>query len=300
MKRKYWLITVAVLAFCIAWNIYWNQTIVLRTYEHSSKEVPEAFDGYRVVQLTDIHSVRSEKQRQLIYEKTLEAEPGVICLTGDLVDSRYYASNGIKGESLTLKLIAQLIELAPVYFVYGNHEMILLDDPQRNAFKVALEELGVVFLNNETVHVEASKEDKEEYLVLAGIQDPSTLYKDYQFAYLDNNGERMEAMLDAVTEEIHNEDFTVLLSHRPEYLEMYDQYPVDLCLTGHAHGGQFRLPFIGGIYAPGQGILPKYTFGRYETEDLAMYVGTGIGNSLIPVRIFNPPEIITVVLKCEE
>ena len=117
MKRKYWLITVAVLAFCIAWNIYWNQTIVLRTYEHSSKEVPEAFDGYRVVQLTDIHSVRSEKQRQLIYEKTLEAEPGVICLTGDLVDSRYYASNGIKGESLTLKLIAQLIELAPVYFV---------------------------------------------------------------------------------------------------------------------------------------------------------------------------------------
>ena len=297
MKRKYWLITVAVLAFCIVWNIYWNQTIVLRTYEHSSKEVPEAFDGYRVVQLTDIHSVRSEKQLQLIYEKTAEAEPDMICLTGDLVDSRYYASNGVKGETLTLKLIGQLTEIAPIYFVYGNHEMILLDDPQRNAFKVALEELGVIFLNNEKVCVEATD---GAHLVLAGIQDPSTLYKDYQFAYLSNNSERMEAMLDTVTEGISNDEFTVLLSHRPEYLEMYDQYPVDLCLTGHAHGGQFRLPFIGGIYAPGQGFLPKYTFGVYETEDLAMYVGTGIGNSLIPVRVFNPPEMITVVLKHEK
>jgi predicted MPP superfamily phosphohydrolase len=110
----------------------------------------------------------------------------------------------------------------------------------------------------------------------------------------------MEAMLDAVTVGIRNEDFFVLLSHRPEYLEMYDQYPVDLCLTGHAHGGQFRLPFIGGVYAPGQGFFPKYTAGLYETDDLEMYVGTGVGNSAIPVRIFNPPEILTIILQKEK
>lgn len=296
MKKKYWLIVLAVLAFCVIWNIYWNRTIVVRTYVHSNEDVPESFDGYRIVQLTDIHSVRSEKQGQLIYEKTAAQEPDVICITGDLVDSRYYAANGVEGEALTLELVEKLVQLAPVYFVYGNHEMILLDDPERNAFKVAMEELGVHLLNNEKTNITASEED----IILAGIQDPSTLYKDYQFAYLSNNGERMEAMLDTVTEGIGNDDFVLLLSHRPEYLEMYDQYPVDLCLTGHAHGGQFRLPFIGGIYAPGQGFLPKYTFGLYETDDLEMYVGTGIGNSLIPVRVFNPPEIITVVLECEE
>ena len=144
------------------------------------------------------------------------------------------------------------------------------------------------------------QEGTEEELIIGGIQDPSTLYKDYQFTNLSNNGERMEAMLDVVTEGISNEEFMLLLSHRPEYLEMYDQYPVDLCLAGHAHGGQFRLPFIGGIYAPGQGFFPEYTAGLYATDDLEMYVGTGVGNSVIPVRIFNPPEIITVILKCDE
>ena len=107
----------------------------------------------------------------------------------------------------------------------------------------------------------------------------------------------MEAMLDLVMEGIPEEDFVLMLSHRPEYLELYDQYEIDVCLSGHAHGGQFRIPFVGGVYAPGQGFLPKYTVGVYETEDIALYVGTGIGNSVIPVRVFNPPEILTIILE---
>lgn len=298
MKKKYWLIILAVLAASVAWNVYWNSNIVVRTYTHTNVDVPAAFDGYRIVQLTDIHSVRNENQLQLIFEKTLGQAPDVICITGDLVDSRYYGAHGVEGEALTLKLMEKLVQLAPVYFIYGNHEMILLDDPEHNAFKVALEKLGVQLINNETVRIR--QEGTEEELIIGGIQDPSTLYKDYQFTNLSNNGERMEAMLDVVTEGISNEEFMLLLSHRPEYLEMYDQYPVDLCLAGHAHGGQFRLPFIGGIYAPGQGFFPEYTAGLYATDDLEMYVGTGVGNSVIPVRIFNPPEIITVILKCDE
>lgn len=295
MKKKYWCLIFAVLIASVLWNVYWNSTIVVHTYTHSSTELPEAFDGFRVVQLTDIHSVRSEKQAELIYEKTQEQEPDIICITGDLVDSRYYSLHGVEGEKWTLELAKQLVELAPVYYVYGNHEMILLDDPQNNAFKVALEEMGVIFLNNQVVHLK--DEESGELLYIGGIQDPSTLYKDYRYAFLSNNGERMEAMLDAVSVGIHNEDFFLLLSHRPEYLEMYDQYPVDLCLTGHAHGGQFRFPFIGGLYAPGQGFFPQYTVGLYDTEDLEMYVCAGIGNSVIPVRIFNPPEILTIVLE---
>lgn len=268
---------------------------MVHTYVHGSADVPEEFSGYRIVQLTDIHSVRSEEQGQLIYDKTAEQQPDVICITGDLVDSRYYAEHGVEGEALTLDLLEKLLELAPVYFVYGNHEMILLDHPEKNAFKVALEEMGVHIINNEVTTLQLENSGKEIYI--AGIQDPSTLYKDPVYAYYDTNAERMEAMLDDVMEGIEEEEFLLLLSHRPEYLELYDQYEIDVCLSGHAHGGQFRLPFIGGVYAPGQGFLPKYTVGMYATEDLEMYVGTGIGNSLIPVRVFNPPEILTIELE---
>ena len=295
MKKKYWFLIWAILVASAIWNVYWNSTIVVHTYTHVSEAVPQDFDGCRIVQLTDIHSVRNEKQKQLIYDTTVEQKPDIICVTGDLVDSRYYASNGVEGEKLTLTLMEELVKLAPVYFIYGNHEMILLDDPQNNEFKVAIEEMGVQIINNDVIRFVLNEGD--ESIFIGGIQDPSTLYKDYRYAFLSNNGERMEAMLDAVTVDVHNDDFFLLLSHRPEYLEMYDQYPVDLVLAGHAHGGQFRLPFVGGVYAPGQGFLPKYTVGLYETDDLEMYVGTGIGNSVIPVRIFNPPEILTIILE---
>ena len=298
MKKKYWFLILAILAASVIWNVYWNSRIVVHTYTHVNEEVPQAFDGFRIVQLTDLHSVRSEKQGQLVYDMICGQNPDVICVTGDLVDSRYYAKHGVEGEALTLALMEKLITLAPVYFIYGNHEMILLDDPQNNAFKNALEKLGVQNINNELVCYQRQEDGDKVYI--GGIQDPSTLYKDYRYAFLSNNGERMEAMLDAVTVGVRNEEFFLLLSHRPEYWEMYDQYPVDLVLTGHAHGGQFRLPFIGGVYAPGQGFLPKYTAGLYETDDLEMYVGTGIGNSVIPVRIFNPPEILTIILETQK
>ena len=89
-------------------------------------------------------------------------------------------------------------------------------------------------------------------------------------------------------------------SKYPELIDKYASAGYDLVVAGHAHGGQFRLPFIGGVYAPGQGFLPKYTAGLYETDDLEMYVGTGIGNSVIPVRIFNPPEILTIILETQK
>lgn len=298
MKKKYRFLIWAILVASVIWNVYWNSRIVVHTYTHVNKAVSEEFDGLRVVQLTDLHSVRSDAQGQLVYDTILEQAPDMICVTGDLVDSRFYAKNGVEGEARTLKLMEKLVKLAPVYYIYGNHEMILLDDPQNNTFKKELEKIGVQIINNEVVRY--ARKEGGESIFIGGIQDPSTLYKDYRYAFLSNNGERMEAMLDAVSVGISNEDFLLLLSHRPEYLELYDQYPVDLVLAGHAHGGQFRLPFIGGIYAPGQGFLPKYTVGLYETNDLEMYVGTGIGNSVIPVRVFNPPEILTIILEREK
>lgn len=294
MQKRFKLIMALLLVGAILWNVYWNQSIVMRTYTCQNSDIPESFQGYRIVQLTDIHSVRDVKQGEMIYEKVRSADPDMICITGDLIDSAYYKRNGIKGEQYTLLLLEELLKIAPVYMVYGNHEMVLLDNPDQNAFKVAVEKLGVEIINNKSFKIYS--EDREEYIRLAGIQDPATLYKSFRYAGIKTNGDRVEAMLDTVTVGVRSEEFVLLLSHRPEYLEMYDQYSLDVCLTGHAHGGQFRIPFVGGVYAPGQGFFPKYTKGVYRTDDLEMYVGVGIGNSTIPLRIFNPPEIVTIVL----
>lgn len=294
MIKRLKLIIALLLVASVLWNVYWNQNIMMRTYTCQNSDIPEAFRGYRIVQLTDIHSVRNAKQGELIYEKVVSANPDMICITGDLVDSAYYGTYGVEGEAETLRLLERITDIAPTYMVYGNHEMVLLDNPNENAFKKAVEDLGVEIINNKIIKIYAP--NGEDYIRIAGVQDPSTVYKNARYAFINTNGKRVEAMLDTVTLGIKNEEFVLLLSHRPEYMEMYDQYPVDVCLTGHAHGGQFRLPFLGGIYAPGQGFFPKYTKGVYETADLEMYVGTGIGNSTIPLRIFNPPEIVTVVL----
>lgn len=287
-------------------NVYQNGHVGVTEYHITSAKLPKAFDGFHIVQLTDIHSLADERLCSQLLEKTAAAEPDLIVITGDLVDSKIYSSQnndraaGIRQEiagAELLPLVKKLQEIAPVWFIYGNHEMILLDDPQKNPFKRALEESGVVFMNNRAVRLEKNG----EHIQILGVQDPATLYKDAVFSHAGHNTEeKMHTLLQAVTEDTAAEDFTILLSHRPETFAVYQQYPIDLALTGHAHGGQFRIPFVGGLYAPGQGYFPKYTAGMYEENGCRMIVGRGIGNSVIPFRIFNEPEIVSVILEIEK
>ena len=112
----------------------------------------------------------------------------------------------------------------------------------------------------------------------------------------------MQAILNDLFLEIPEENknnFTILLSHRPEYFELYDKYNIDLALTGHTHGGIAKLPIINGIYAHPQGWMPKYSYGIYKTNDFLMIINGGIGYSKLPIRIFNPPEICTITLEKE-
>ena len=306
------LIGAGILAGLFCLNYWMNHQIFVRHMKIESASLPEEFQDFQIVQLTDIHSIRSQEQMEKILKKVRKEQPEVIVVTGDLVDSDYYtnSANVIAAEAenevtaefeiaeaipdiATLQLMEELLTIAPVYMVYGNHEMILLDDPENNPLKVAMEEAGVVLLNHEKVRLEK----KGEFIWLTGVQDPIVLYKDPLFADSGNNNrERLAAELDYVLEDVKEEDYVVLLSHRPEYFEMYTEYPVDLALTGHAHGGQIRIPFIGGLYAPSQGWFPKYTSGLYEDGNFKMITSRGIGDSKKLMRVFNPPEIISVQL----
>lgn len=279
-----------------------NQKIFITTYEVIDEDIPQVFDGYRIVQVTDVHSIRSMEQSDLLYEKVVGERPDAIVITGDLIDSNYYTeennalkagkSNKMAGQD-TLDFVKRLTDDYPVYFVYGNHEMILLDDVKNNPFKKAMEEIGVVFLNNTGVKI--TKDDESIYMF--GIQDPATLYKDTDYDEYNNHCERINAMMEKVMALKEEELYTVVLSHRPEYFDEYTKYDADLFLTGHAHGGQVRLPIVGGLYAPGQGLFPKYTNGLILEGDTTMIIGRGIGNAVVVPRIFNPPEINVVVLK---
>lgn len=286
-------------------NYLANQQVYITTYEITDEKIPESFDGYRIVQVTDVHSIRSQERADMLFDKIVAECPDAVVLTGDLLDSTYYTQENAAlkaGESSkmagqdTVDFIARLTKHYYVYFVYGNHEMVLLDDIDNNPFKLAMEEIGVIFLNNDGVKI--SKEDESIYML--GIQDPATLYKDSDYAEYNTHSERINAMMNNVMALREEDLYTVLLSHRPEYFNDYANYNVDLVLTGHAHGGQMRLPGIGGLYAPGQGWFPEYTEGLYIAGETSMIVGRGIGDSTELPRVFNPPEISTIILNKAE
>lgn len=300
--KKFLILLLAAIILCIGINIVQNSNVQLSSYTISSKKITDDFNGYKILQLSDLHSLQSEKLHKKMMAIVLKEEPDIIVITGDLVDAAKYreeqsafwdgTSSVLPGKNM-LSIVEELLTIAPVYYIYGNHEMILLNDPEKNTFKVAVEEAGAILLNNKSTQIKRGN----SVINLLGIQDPSTLYKDERFAYLETREEQMNAMLTFVTKDISKDNFTLLLSHRPEYIDIYSEYAIDLTLSGHAHGGQFRLPFIGGLYAPNQGFFPKYDKGLYTSNDSELIVSTGIGNSVIPFRIFNTPEIVSVKLQ---
>ena len=317
---KITFVILVILLFIYIINVLINRNIYITKYKISSNKIPIEFDGYKIVQLTDVHSIRNENQKQELIKKIKTLNSELVCITGDLIDSPYYSEEDKKykagkidlPDKLTIEFMEELLDIADVYFVYGNHEMMLLDDPENNVFKTSLENMGVKILNNKIDYINIG--DKK--IQITGIQDPATLYKDKKYAYVgENNQDKVRQIINDLrlnkkdnseinnnnNNETNNEElYNIVLSHRPEYFEMYSEYDIDLLLSGHTHGGVVVLPFIGGIYAHPQGWFPKYTSGIYEKDNFKMIIGRGIGYSGIKVRIFNPPEINEIILDFTE
>lgn len=279
-----------------------NKGIYISYIDTKHNNIPESLVGYKILQITDVHSIRSTEQLEQYVKKIEEENPNVIFITGDLIDAEYYVSENDRYNNkevglpdiFTIDFCKELTEIAKVYYVYGNHEMMLLDDPENNVFKTKLESLGVTILNNKEEIITLGKESFR----LIGLQDPATLYKDKKYAFIgESNKERMDSILHDLFLDKDENLFTICLSHRPEYFDLYQKYPIDVVFTGHAHGGIARLPFIGGVYAHAQGWFPKYSEGLHIDNDrLNMICGRGIGNSTINFRFMNPPEIVVTTL----
>jgi uncharacterized protein len=283
VKRKL-LVTLGILLLAICFLYFQNNAIVTTKLSIRSDEIPKDFNGYRMVQLSDLHSKSFGKDQRNLVQKVRQVKPHLIVFTGDLVDSKKY------DEETSLKLMEQLVQIAPVYFVTGNHEWW---SGKFDSLEHQLIDMGVKVLRNTVAEITHENGDGG-IIQLVGIDDPANASE----AYMERSMTE-EALKSSVPSLKESEDFTVLLAHRPELLSLYSQYEMDLVFSGHAHGGQVRLPFVGGVIAPNQGLFPNYTSGRYTQDETTMIVNRGLGNSIIPFRIFNRPEIILVTLETE-
>ena len=281
MKRKSKTILTLISLFfiiMIGWTLWGNTALEVNEYEIVSDWIPQGFDGFRIAQVSDLHNAEFGEDNSKLIELLSQTDPDIIVITGDLIDSR---QTDIEN---ALEFARQIIKIAPVYYVSGNHEARVREYED---LKKGLAEAGVVVLENQKVNIT----QEGESITLMGIDDPS-FREDYLFG--DSESVARQAIDDLQNE---SDGYTILLSHRPELFDLYVNTGMDLVFCGHAHGGQFRLPLIGGLVAPNQGFFPKYDAGLFSEENTTMIVSRGVGNSIVPIRFNNKPEIILAELK---
>ena len=280
-KKRWFCCVFAVMLFAVcavaAYPIYvGNKTLETHEYKIESELLPVAFDGYKIAQVSDLHNAEFGQGNKNLLSELAKTAADVILLTGDLIDSR--KTNVEKA----LQFVEKAVEIAPTYYVTGNHEERIPET--YNLLKTGLIGFGVTVLENEGVWLE--KEGARIRLI--GLKDPACVGS--------WNAEQEGYVRTQLNAFVWGEEYTVLLSHRPELFDLYAERGVDLVFSGHAHGGQFRLPKMGGLFAPDQGFFPKYDAGLYEKGRTKMLVSRGLGNSLFPFRVNNNPEIVVAVL----
>lgn len=264
--------------FCI---YLYNQNTNLKETVYDIK-VSKDFDvkKYKIAQISDFHNTNSVRLKRKIIEALKNNKPDIIVITGDLIDSR--RTRILKAT----KFLEDLTAIAPTYYVLGNHES-RKDNVQKITKTFA--NTGVKILRNETVKL-------QDNLELVGLDDINfSIPEDEQKTLADAQTvlkQTLKQNLESVVTQ--NDTYKILITHRPEFLTEYSECNMNLVFTGHAHGGQIRLPFIGGMFAPGQGVFPKYTKGMYSNNNTIMIVSCGIGNSKFPFRFNNRPEIVFV------
>ena len=269
----------------LLWTWWSNQNPMLHKITIKSADIPESFSGYRIAQVSDLHDAQFGEQHEKLIKLLKKSKADILVLTGDLVDARR------TDLAQSMAFVRQAAELLPVYYVPGNHESALVNNGDYAVLKNALLDCGVTVLEDAKMRIEKDG----EYVTLIGLRDtgfhPSPDGNDGVLSRSLICGEQLAAL----TED--DDAYRILLSHRPEMFATYAAMDIDLTFSGHAHGGQFRLPLLGGLYAPGQGVLPQYDGGLYKQDDSQMIVSRGLGNSSFPVRFNNRPELIVAELK---
>lgn len=269
-RRKKWIlwwVVVTVFAVALICLLLQNTKVQLNTITVTEENLPESFDGFRIAQISDFHSAQFGEDNEKLLSVIRAAKPDIIVITGDFMGCRDLDTG------VALSLASRIVEIAPCYYVTGNHEARLSSNLYTELLD-GLSEAGVTLL-------------KDTEVLLTRENDSISLVGHF-WGDTDHIGDLSDF-----------EGYRILLSHQPEDMENYAAAGYDLVFSGHAHGGQFRLPFIGGLFAPGQGFFPKYDSGLHSVKETDLIVSRGIGDSVSFVpRLNNPPEVVLAILEC--
>ncbi len=274
-------------ASLLRWN---NKSIVTTEYEIGSPRVPEAFDGFRIVQVSDLQSEYFGLSQSSLLRAVRNGDPDIIVITGDLIDRNH------TDYMAAYQAVSGLVRIAPVYYVNGNHEYVL-PDRKLLPFFGKMRDLGVHMMLDEGEEIRRG----DSHINIAGLSENSVFAAKEAGQELGVTFEYTE-LIQRMKEVLEKTDgeYSILLTHEPQYLEQYARLEPDLIFCGHAHGGQFRLPGGQGLFAPGQGPLPKLTSGVHQMGRTQMVISRGLGNSIFPWRLNNRPEIVAAVLRSSE
>ncbi|HHX86911.1 MAG TPA: metallophosphoesterase [Firmicutes bacterium] len=288
------LVAITILALLII-LIYTGNNWIKVTHCHiETKNLPEAFDGFKIVHIGDLHGKKFGINNAKLARIINRQKPDLIFVTGDMISSQ-----GDDGNAF-ICLLEELSGICPVYCSLGNHEQIVRDRDLNTGteifgnFKKHVQKAGGTLLDNQSVKIQRSGESIWVYGFTSGL-----------YHYTGSNTafwEGADLKADFIEEKLDRPDqdrFTILLAHNPKYFNEYETWGADIIFSGHIHGGVVRLPFLGGIFSPDITFFPEYDAGLYNLGEARMHVTRGLGNSVIPVRFLNRPEVTVATLKAK-
>ena len=263
-------------------------TLEVTKYVVENKKVPKEFDGYNIVQVSDLHSKLFGENNKKLIQKIKSLNPDIVVVTGDLIDGENNNYN------VALDFMEEISKLYRVYYIIGNHEQKALIKKYKDEYKDyfnKLHQIDFVNLDNKKVEIVKGKSSVNLY----GLTVPYSCYK-YLFDNQDTTSINSH-FLEEKLGKVDKDKFNILLAHTPFYFDEYEKWGADLTLCGHVHGGIVRLPFVGGLLSPDRKFFPKYDLGEYIKNKSTMIVSKGLGGSKVLIRVNCKPEIVNIKLK---
>ena len=286
MKNKKVIVSIAIVLVFIGILMCFITKIDVTKYTISNEKIPEEFNGFKIVQLSDFHSQGYRDTTEKLISKVKDINPDIIVMTGDMVSWDMEDIEEVK------ILIKSLVEVYPIYYIDGNHEHLAeISRPGRYvAFNEFMQELGVTTIKNDYVEIYKGNKSINLYGINLPLDGATGLYV--------NRFQLEENYVEKTLSEADKEKFNILLAHTPTFIKQYSQWGADIVLAGHMHGGIVRIPFTNiGLLSPGRTIFPRYAAGKFKVNDTTMIVNRGIGTSSFKLRVFNNPEIAVITLK---
>lgn len=255
-------------------------------YTISSAKLPAAFDGYRIVQISDLHNKQYGEDNLRLIQRIDNFAPDIVVLTGDML------SRNSDDFADFLPTAAALASKYPTYYITGNHERAF-SKAKLDLLFAELTDLGVIIMDNKSILLSRGGES----IAMHGLSYPVHYYKQEEEAA---SQQRMHLLIEQELGACDTSLFNLLLVHNPVYFETYCAWGADLSLSGHIHGGLIRLPFIGGVFGPPHKLFPTYDAGLFDNDNgQQMIVSRGLAAGIFGFRLFNRPDLVLISLQAE-